>query len=269
MGSLGRAMKVSRGRVLVTGASRGIGRAVVEWLVVRGASVVAVGRDQRALLALAQETDPSRVTVAVGDLRDREQRDRLVDEAWGVYAGLDGMVSCAGIAHYAQVGAIDEADVEELLAVNFVAPLFLSQALAVRLREQGTGGAIVHVASTLATHPAPGTTAYAATKSAVLSLTRSLAMELAPEAIRVNAVAPGVVDTAMVRVPRLAPDEVAPEGDALEQRIDAELDALRRLHPLGRLGRPEDVAAAVVHLLDAPWTTGTVLTVDGGLTLGG
>ncbi len=137
-----------------------------------------------------------------------------------------------------------------------------SVAAAPHLRTAG-GGAIVHVASTLGVRSAPGTTAYAATKAALLSVTRTLALELAADKVRVNAVLPGVVDTDMVRVPRV---EVAPEeAPAL---IEKQLAELRELHPIGRLGEPEDVAAAVCYLLDASWVTGAALEVDGGLLAG-
>jgi NAD(P)-dependent dehydrogenase (short-subunit alcohol dehydrogenase family) len=129
------------------------------------------------------------------------------------------------------------------------------------MREAG-GGAMVVVASTLATHTATGTAAYAASKAALVAAARTFARELAPT-VRVNVVAPGVVDTDMVRAPRrpLAPGEVR------EDVVRAELATLRALHPLARLGTPDDVAAAVQYLLEAAWVTGSVLTVDGGLTL--
>ncbi|MBC7173021.1 MAG: SDR family oxidoreductase [Polyangiaceae bacterium] len=258
--------RISAGKVLVTGASRGIGRAVVELLLDRGASVAAVGREEDALVKLARR-DPSRVTVIIGDVSDPSQRDRIVENAASALGGLDGLVCSAGIARHQALGLIDQATVERQLAVNFVAPLMLSQDAARTMRLERKGGAIVHVSSTLALRPAPGTVVYGATKAALNALTRGLAAELAPDRIRVNAVLPGIVDTDMARAPRLAPGEAMPVGEALDERVDAQLEGFRSLHPLGRLGHASEVAEAVVHLLDAEWTTGTLMVVDGGLTL--
>jgi NAD(P)-dependent dehydrogenase (short-subunit alcohol dehydrogenase family) len=174
----------------------------------------------------------------------------------------------------------------EQLEVDFVAPFVLSQRAAAQMRAAG-GGVIVNVASTLAFSPAPLTAAYAAAKAALISMTRSLALELAKSGVRVNAVAPGVVDTEMVRVLRddgetvagLGADPVQPRSPAAVEhaaapahsdveRIEAQLDGLRALHPLGRLGTPEDVVEAVRYLIGAKFVTGTVLVVDGGLSLG-
>ena len=238
---------ISGGRVMVTGASRGIGRAVAEALLGRGARVAAVARDREALASLARAA-PDRVQVMVADLADTTARDRLVPQAAGALGGLDGLVQCAGVVRHASVGGITEADLEAMMAVNLRAPLFLAQQVAQLMRSQGGGGSIVNVASTLALAPAAGTAGYSASKAALVAVTRALALELAPSGIRVNAVAPGMVDTDMLA------------GRPKER--------LAEMHPLGRLGTPADVAAAVLHLLDAEWTTGTIHVIDGGLTAG-
>ncbi len=260
------ANKVRPGRVLVTGASRGIGRAVVQALVARRTRVAAVARDGAALEALAAGSD-GRIVPVVADLAAGRLHD-VVARAVEALGRLDGLVCAAGVARHASVGAIDEADLRAQLEVNLVAPLLLSQAFAVHARLVGHGGSIVHVASTLGIRPAVGTVAYSAAKAGILGITRTLAAELAADGVRVNAVVPGVVDTDMVRTLRLAPGELEPTGADREARIAAQLEALRTLHPLGRLGRPEEIAEAVLYLLDAPWTTGAVLAVDGGLLVG-
>jgi 3-oxoacyl-[acyl-carrier protein] reductase len=155
------------------------------------------------------------------------------------------LVNCAGVVRYGSIGTVGRGELVEQLAVNVVAPFLIAQSAA---RYMTHGGAIVQVASTLGVRPAPGTAAYAASKAALLSLTRSFAQELAPRGVRVNAVVPGVVDTDMVR--------------------GRDLEALRALHPLGRLGTPGDVAEAVVWLLGAEWVTGAEVVVDGGLLVG-
>jgi NAD(P)-dependent dehydrogenase (short-subunit alcohol dehydrogenase family) len=150
--------------------------------------------------------------------------------------------------------------------VNFTSPLLMAQRAGTAMAAQGSGR-IVLVASTLALGPAPLTAAYAASKAALVSAARSLALELGPRGVCVNAVAPGVVDTDMVRSVRPRADGAQhPEP---ERALTEQLEYLRKLHLLGRLGRPQEVAEAVLYLLCAPYVTGTVLTVDGGLLLGG
>ncbi|MEM9069758.1 MAG: SDR family NAD(P)-dependent oxidoreductase [Myxococcota bacterium] len=246
-------------RVLVTGASRGIGRAIVKLLALKGMRIVATGRDATALKRVAQLA-PDRITVVVGDIAKGDERDALVPQAVQELGGLDGLVNCAGVLRYGDVGAIHEQDLIVTLKVNLMAPLLLAQAAAPHLRE--TRGAIVNVASTLGIRPAPGLAAYSASKAALLSITRTLAAELAP-AVRVNAVAPGVVDTDMPRQLRLAPGQSKP-GD-VKAAVAQQLEVLRSLHPLGRLGEPKEVAEAVHYCLGAEWLTGAVLPVDGGL----
>ncbi len=258
--------RMSVGKVLVTGASRGIGRAVVELLLTRGATVAVVGRAEDALVRLARQ-DPRRVTVMIGDVADASQRASMIDQAVTALGGLDGLICCAGVAQHQTVGQIDQATVARQLAVNFIAPLLLSQDAARVMRAQGTGGSIVHVSSSLSVRPATGTVVYSATKAALNAMTRGLALELAPFGIRVNAVLPGVVDTEMVRELRLAPGEPMPTGEALERRVEQQLESFRRLHPLGRLGHVDEIAQSIVHLLDAEWMTGTLMLVDGGITL--
>jgi NAD(P)-dependent dehydrogenase (short-subunit alcohol dehydrogenase family) len=254
-------LRPSEGRVLVTGGSRGIGRAVVEALVARGAKVAAVGRDGAALGALRDAMPEGSVIPLVADVALDADRDGIVPRAVEALGGLDALVQCAGIVRYATVGRITAEDLRAQIAVNLVAPLLIAQAAAPHLR---SGGAIVHVTSNLGSRPVPGTAAYAATKAALDNVTRTLAQELAPFGIRVNAVAPGVVDTEMIRVVRSDLDVVPPTDTDAEGRIEAQLQRLAGLHPLGRIGRPAEIAEAVIHLLDAPWTTGAIYVVDGG-----
>ena len=248
-------------RIAVTGASRGIGRAVATALLARGDAVALIARDEQALAAVAAGAS-QRAHCLPADLAAPDQAKAAVERAAQALGGLDALVCCAGIVHYEFVGALSHAALAAQLAVNYLAPVLASQRAAALMGPGG--GSIVHLASTLGLHPAPGTLGYAAAKAALLSAVKTLAAELAPR-VRVNAIAPGGVDTDMIRVPRLAPGEPAPVGAALTARVAAEVAALQALHPLGRLGTPEEVSAAVLFLLDAPWITGTVLVVDGGL----
>ncbi len=222
-------------RVLVTGGGTGIGRAVAAALIAAGHEAVIAGRREAVLRAAAEALGAA---VAVGDVA--EDPEALLRAAGAV----DGLVNSAGLARHAPVGQWTAAAWDRHYAVHVRGPALLSQAFAEALEGPG---AIVNVASTLGLRPAAGTAAYAASKAALLSLTRSLALELAGRQIRVNAVLPGVVPTAMTA---------------------GRLDALRPLHPMGRLGTPEEVADAVRWLLEAPWVTGAALAVDGGLLIG-
>jgi NAD(P)-dependent dehydrogenase (short-subunit alcohol dehydrogenase family) len=252
-------------RVLLTGASRGIGAAIARALIDRGVRLAAVGRQRAALDALVG--GDARHAVIVADLERADEAVACVDRAAAALGGLDGFVSCAGIVEYAGVSAITAESVERQLAVNLVAPLLQAQRAAQVMQGSG-GGVMLLVASTIGLKPVPLTTVYSASKAALISVARSLAIELAGSSIRVNAIAPGVVDTEMVHVVRLLPGEQPPDAITAERRIARQLETLRDLHPLGRLGRPEEVAQSALYLLRAPYVTGTVLTVDGGISLG-
>ena len=248
-------------RVLLTGASRGIGKAIARVLVARGARLAVVGRDRATLAAAVADSGEHALLVA--DLADPDAAPACVERAVRALGGLDAFVSCAGVVKYASVADTVPEALAQQLTVNFSAPFAMARSAIEPLRAAG-GGAMVFVASTLGLAPAPLTAAYSASKAALISACKSLALELAPDGIRVNAVAPGVVDTAMVHV--LRPGGAS--GAEPEAALRAQLEALRRLHPLGRLGRPEDIAESVLYLLSAAFVTGTVLPVDGGLLLG-
>ncbi|NOY90748.1 MAG: SDR family oxidoreductase [Deltaproteobacteria bacterium] len=250
----------SAGRVLVTGASRGIGRAIAEELLLRGAHLAVVGRAADPLLSLSAEA-PDRVTIVICDLSNASARSEIVPRAAEALGGLDAFVSAAGVIRYQAVPYVDEDALREQLEVNLVAPTMLAQAAA---RVMQRGGSIVQITSTLARRAAPSTLAYAISKAGLEASVRGLALELAPRGVRVNAVCPGVIDTSMIRTPR--PGAAAGLSDA--QRVEEQLEELRRLQPLGRLGASAEVAEAALYLLDASFVTGTCLTVDGGLLAG-
>lgn len=225
-------------RILVSGASRGIGGAVARALADRGDEVWMTARTPAPLAAAAQAigVDPHR-TVTV-DLADDDAGVRIT-RALGD-ATLDGVVWAAGIIRRAPVGAILPEDLLAQLRVNLMAPILVLQALAPRLAD---GASIVLVSSNLSHRPVPGSLAYAASKAGLEAVARGLAQELAGRRIRVNALALGAVLTEMM--------------------AGVPVEALERAHPLG-VGTPADAAAALVALLDAPWTTGATLVSDGG-----
>jgi len=251
-------------RWLVTGASRGIGRAVAQRLHARGDALALSARSDAHLASVLAEL-PGSHGIAAELTRDADV-EALVPRAAAALGGLDGLVHCAGIVRYGDALAITAADLDAQLRVNFVAGFALTQAVARVLLAAGSGGSIVHVASTLGLRPAAGSAAYAAAKAALIAATRAFALELAPHGIRVNAVAPGIIDTDMVRVVR-AGDRAALSAAETESRVAEQLRELAALHPLGRLGTPEEIAEAVEYLLSAKFVTGSVLVIDGGLTL--
>ncbi len=246
------------GGVVVSGATRGIGRAIAEVLVERGRSVVALARDEAALAALAA-THPGKVAYVRVDLARPDERAGLVERIVAAGGALPGgFVHAAGLAQYVPALEVRPEGLREQLEIHAMAPFELARELATRWIAERVHGSVVTLSSTLASRPAPFTVAYAMAKAAQEAMVRGLALELAPHGIRFNAVAPGVVDTDMVRAER--PDALA--------STDARLEALARLHPIGRLGRAHEVAETVVHALDATFMTGTTLVVDGGLLVG-
>lgn len=251
-------------RIIVTGASRGIGRAVVERLAADGRSVHAVARDETALAQLASRGE-GRITTTRLDLASRGGPREALASAIQAMGAVDGLVSCAGIAPHRWVEEVDEEDIDAQVALNLRAPLLLARDLVAHLRARQAPGALVAVGSTLAMTPAPGTSVYAATKAGLTAALRTLALEVAAEGIRVNVVAPGIIDTEMIRALRSLPGQPHPDAD--EAQIQAQLAGFAALHPIGRLGRAEEVAEAACFLLDATFATGTVLVLDGGLTL--
>ena len=235
--------------ILVTGAARRVGAAIAVALHEVGARVILHVRQSRpAAEALAQRLNadrPDSVRVVCADLLDMGMIAPLVADVVAQFGRLDGLVCNASSFFPTPLGQIDEAAWHDLVGSNFKAPLFLAQAAAPHLR--AAGGAIVNITDIHAERPLAGYPLYAAAKGALLTLTRALAIELAPE-VRVNAVAPG---------PILWPED--------GQFPIVEREAIVQHTLLKRAGAPEDIARTVRFLMfDAPYITGQTINVDGG-----
>jgi 3-oxoacyl-[acyl-carrier protein] reductase len=239
------------GRVaLVTGASRGIGRAIAEKLAGQGALVVAAARGNHAeATAAGLVGNGGRAEAVALDVTDREAVERLPADIVGRHGRLDIVVSNAGIARDQLLARMKREDWDEVLATNLTATVVLAQA-AMRPMLKQRGGRIIAIGSVVGQTGNAGQTSYAASKAGLMGFAKSLAREVASRGITVNVVAPGMIDTDMTR--------------ALAAR--AQVDWSARI-PLARLGTPDDVAAAVCFLAsdEASYITGHVLSVNGGM----
>ncbi|MET8567638.1 SDR family oxidoreductase [Streptomyces sp. NPDC004783] len=237
--------------VVVTGAGTGIGRATARAFAAEGAHVVAIGRRRRPLEETAGGHD--RIVPLPVDITAEGEPERIVRTVLEAHGRLDVLVNNAGIVRSGALGTLTPELITDQLATNLVAPVLLAQAALPSL--ETSGGVIVNVSTSVGQRAWPGSSVYAATKTALELLTRSWAVELAPRGVRVVAVAPGPIDTPIGEHQGLTPERMA----AVREWQLAHT-------PLGRIGRPEEVAWAITQLAApaASFVTGVVLPVDGG-----
>src|SRR5471030_2173409 len=229
-------MRFSGKHVVVTGAASGLGEAIARAAAAEGASITAIDR-------VAAPFDDSRLC----DITDEEQ----VRRALAGLPRIDALVNSAGIARRAKLDETDMADFDAVMAVNVRGAFLVSKYALPHLRSYG--GAILHLSSGVATTGTRNRAAYTASKGAILSLTRNMALDYAADKVRVNCLCPGFVNT-----PLLA--SMPPERRA----------RLAALHPLGRMGEPEDITPMALFLISdsASWITGQAIAVDGGFNAG-
>ncbi|WP_019549691.1 2,3-dihydro-2,3-dihydroxybenzoate dehydrogenase [Streptomyces sulphureus] len=251
---------------LVTGAGRGIGCAVVETLVARGARVVAADLDTEGITDLA-EAYPGRVTALRLDVTDAGAVDNAVEEAEATLGPLDIAVNVAGILRSCEVVELGDDDWAQTFAVNTDGVLHVSRAVVRGMAERGSGS-IVTVASNAAGIPRTGMSAYAASKAAAVMFTKCLGLEVASRGVRCNTVSPGSTLTDMQRA-MWRDAGTADEDEAARRVVAGDLASHRTGIPLGRIADPVDVAEAVAFLASdrARHITLHDLYVDGGATL--
>ncbi len=235
---------------LVTGASGGIGAAIARALHAQGADVVLSGTREAVLAELAGELG-NRAHVCPADLRDAAAPDALIAAAEAAAGPVHVLVNNAGMTRDGLALRMKDADWQAVLDVDLTAPFRLSRA-ALKGMLRRRAGRIVNIASLVGATGNPGQANYAAAKAGLIGMSKALAQEVASRGVTVNVVAPGLVESAMT--------------DAM---AEAQRGALAERIPLGRMGRPEDIAPAVVYLAsdEAGWITGATLHVNGGMAM--
>lgn len=239
--------------ILVTGASSGIGKETAILASKFGARVALVARNRESLDSVLAEMHGDGHVIRAFDLTEADGISAIVKSVAEEIQGLDGLVHSAGVHSAVPLRSVSSVEVRRVLEVNVTSALMLAKAFRQK-QVRRSSGSMVLLSSAVGLVGQPGVSAYSAAKGAVLALTRSLALELARENIRVNCVCPGVVETPMTA--------------DLQEKIGKEsFQRIAEAHPLG-LGAPSDVANAILFLLSGAsrWITGSALPVDGGYT---
>ncbi len=234
--------------VLVTGASSGIGRAVSIRCSEMGANIILTARNQKRLQETLQQMSGHDHMLLAADLTDRASMDNLVKQL----PDLDGIVHCAGVNHRVVTKLIESVDIKETISSNLEAPILLQTGL-VKAKKIRREASIIFIASRAAYAPSVGNALYSASKGALISYAKVLALELAPRQIRVNCICPAMVLTNMTSNIGFNQDE---------------LNEAQQKYPLKRYGTPDDIAYLAIYLLSpkSSWMTGSCVDITGGST---
>lgn len=235
--------------ILVTGASSGIGRAVAVQASKQGADICLTARNGQRLDETLNMLLPGQHAVLPADLGNDLDIDALASHS----PVLDGLVLCAGMLKTLPAAFIKRDALEQIFNVNFHGSVLLLQRL-LKKKKLRKGVSVSFISSVASNNPTPGNAIYSASKGAVNSFTRALALELAPKQIRVNAILPGFVETGLM-------NDGAVSSEQMVQH--------KQNYPIGRFGKPEDIAYLSVYLLSdaSQWMTGSLLTIDGGYSI--
>lgn len=241
---------------VVTGGASGIGRAIVEAFHAEGAAVAIIDRNEERARGLCQELKSRSIAVPM-DLSREDDIARLAPEVIEAFGGIDCLVHSAGIQRYGTAVTTTPAEWNEVIANNLTSAYLVSRACLPEMMRRG-GGSIVLIGSVQSVMAQQNSLAYVVAKHGLLGLTRSMALDHASDGIRVNCICPGSIDTPLLRdAVNLAPDP------------DAVMNTCRQMHPVGRIGKPAEVASVALFLSshEASFITGTPVLVDGGLLL--
>ena len=235
--------------ILVTGASSGIGRVIATECAKMQAKLIITGRNVERLSETFSMLEGVGHTQIVADLTDDTQLKGLVEQT----PNLNGVVLCAGIDKRLPVKFINKTDFDTVMQTNLFSPSFLMQQL-LKKKKVEKQSSVVFISSIAVYSADMGHAMYSASKGALNAFARVMALELAPQQIRVNCISPGVVDTNMLQ-----------SGTLTEEQFKEE----EKRYPLGRFGKPEDIAYSAIYLLSgaSSWITGSLLTIDGGISL--
>lgn len=249
-------------KAVITGGSEGIGFAIAKAYVANGADVILISRNPAKLSAARSQLEAlaeREIHCLSADLSDHTALLDVAGQTLALWPELDILVNNAGIGLFTPFQEVSSNELEMLLNLNVKAPYFFSQQLLPALEQRR--GTIINISSYFSHRMIPGrtSTAYSLTKGALDSFTKALASELGSRGIRVNAIAPGTVDTPLVQgVLARMPDDQARQF----------LEMIKTIYPLGHIGQPDDIAGAALYLASgsAKWVTGAIFNIDGGLT---
>jgi NAD(P)-dependent dehydrogenase (short-subunit alcohol dehydrogenase family) len=248
--------------VVVTGAGSGIGRACAASFAAEGAKIVVVDVNPSAAEAVVEQIEAAggQAVAVVADVSKAADAQKIAQEAAARFGGIDCLVNNAGIQTYGTVVDTDEETWDRTLNINLKGVFLVSKYCIPEIAKRG-GGAVVNMGSVQGIRTQRNVAAYTATKGAILAMTRTMALDHAAQNIRVNAVAPGSVDTPMLR---WAAGLFEPDNP------EALIDEWKTLHPLGRVARSDEIAQVVLFLASdqASFVTGATIVVDGGLSIG-